>query len=96
MGALIRESFLDRLMLAYPPVPPSWYIICFTLSFLGAFAVIELSPLQLPAWGLALAVSMALIFLVPVGIIFAVSGTPLGNDAVLCKLWDVLNNLPQV
>ena len=89
-------TFLDRLMRAYSPVPSSWYIVCFALSFLVAFAVIEASPLQLPAWGLALAISIAIIFLVPVGIIYAISGTALGNVSTLCRLHDVLNETQQV
>ncbi|KAF8340507.1 OPT oligopeptide transporter protein-domain-containing protein [Cantharellus anzutake] len=77
-----EDNIHNRLMLAYPPVPPMWYIVCFSLSLLMAFVVIEMSPLQLPAWGLALAVCITFIFLVPVGIIFAVSGTTIGLNVI--------------
>ena len=69
-------------MLAYPAVPRSWYLILFSVTLLATLVLIETAPLQLPAWGLFLAIFIALIFLVPVGVISAVSETTIGLNIV--------------
>ncbi|KAF8318464.1 OPT superfamily oligopeptide transporter [Clavulina sp. PMI_390] len=77
-----EESIHNRLMEAYAPVPKSWYIGIFSLTLVMTFVLIESAPLQLPAWGIVLAVFVAMIFLVPVGIISAVSETTIGLNIV--------------
>jgi hypothetical protein len=48
--------------------------------------LIELAPLQLPAWGVFLAIFVAMVFLVPVGIISAVSETTIGTcEAIILR-----------
>lgn len=50
---------------------------------LGAAAfLVTFYPLQLPVWGLVLSVIMAVIFLVPVGVIAAVTNTTLGLNVI--------------
>jgi len=67
-------------MEAYPPVPRSWYITIFSITLMATLVLIESAPLQLPAWGVFLAIFVAMVFLVPVGIISAVSETTIGGS----------------
>lgn len=69
-------------MKAYQPVPSSWYILTLVLSMTAAIILVATSPLQLPIWGLFLAVFIGLIFLVPVGLIRAVSDTSIGLNVI--------------
>ncbi|MCO5577077.1 hypothetical protein L7F22_030899 [Adiantum nelumboides] len=76
------EDAHNRLMKAYQPVPSSWYILTLVLSMTAAIILVATSPLQLPIWGLFLAVFIGLIFLVPVGLIRAVSDTSIGLNVI--------------
>lgn len=77
---------LISLMEAYPPVPRSWYIGIFAITLVATLILIELAPLQLPAWGIFLAIFVAMVFLVPVGIISAVSETTIGTcEAIILR-----------
>lgn len=82
----IRHPYHDdvhnRMMRAYPSVPKSWYLITLAVSLSSAIALVYLSPLQLPVWGLLLAVLIALLFLIPAGIIKAVSNTSIGLNVI--------------
>jgi hypothetical protein len=69
-------------MEAYPSVPRSWYIGIFSITLVATLILVESAPLQLPAWGIFLAIIVAMVFLVPVGIISAVSETTIGT----CKV----------
>lgn len=76
----LKFRFVDRMMQVYPTVPSSWYLISFSLTLVMTLILIESTPaLQLPAWGIFLAILIALLFLVPVGIISAVSETTIGE-----------------
>jgi len=48
--------------------------------YLAAFILLETTPLQLPTWALSLSIFVAIAFMVPVGIISAVSETQIGAD----------------
>jgi len=52
------------------------------ISLSSAVILVYSSPLQLPVWGLLLAVSISLLFLIPVGIIKAVSNTGIGLNVI--------------
>lgn len=58
---------------SYEPVPPSFYAAIFGVNLLAAMILLTFYPLQLPIWGLFLAIAIAIIFLVPVGIIAAIT-----------------------
>lgn len=77
-----HDDIHNRLMRAYQPVPRSWYLWTLVGSLSVAIILVASSPLQLPVWGLLLAVSMSLIFLVPVGITKAVSDTSIGLNVI--------------
>lgn len=69
-------------MQAYQPVPTSWYLSILGVSLGAAVLLVATSPLQLPVWALLLAVAIALVFLVPVGIVRAVSDTSIGLNVI--------------
>lgn len=73
-----HEDIHNRLMRAYPAVPKRWYMTLLTVSLSSAILLVIFSPLQLPVWGLLLAVLMGIVFLIPIGIIKAVSDTSIG------------------
>ena len=77
-----HEDIHNRLMRAYPSVPKSWYLMMLATSLSSAIILVYMSPLQLPVWGLLLAVLIALVFLIPVGIIKAVSDTGIGLNVI--------------
>lgn len=67
---------------SYRTIPSSYYLTVF-LSMLGAaMLLVTAYPLQLPVWGLLLSVLMAIIFLVPVGVIAAITNTTLGLNVI--------------
>lgn len=67
-------------MKAYPTVPGMWYTAILAGSVLAALALIQFMPgLQLPAWGLLLSVIIVAVFMIPVGIIAAVSESVIGS-----------------
>lgn len=88
----IKEAFLttkqsadvhvEMLERCYPPVPKSYYATVFFSMFGGACVLLTFWPLQLPVWGLALAVVMAAVFLVPIGTIAAITNTTLGLNVI--------------
>ncbi|ORY28793.1 OPT oligopeptide transporter protein-domain-containing protein [Naematelia encephala] len=72
----------NKLMRAYRPVPSSWYLSLLGVNFLAAVVLVKTTPLQMPIWALVLSVAIASIFLVPVGIITAVSNTTIGLNVL--------------
>lgn len=69
-------------MRAYPNVPSTWYLVTLCLSLGAATVLVLTTPLQFPVWGLLLAVGMSLFFLVPIGILKAVSDTSIGLNVI--------------
>ncbi|OBZ83705.1 Oligopeptide transporter 3 [Choanephora cucurbitarum] len=67
------QDIHHRLMQVYPEVPHWWYISIFIISFAISFAVIYVWPIYLPWWGMILCVVLAIIFILPIGIIQAVT-----------------------
>jgi len=82
MRSNVSEDVHNRLMQAYDPVPKSWYIITVSLSLGASILLVMFSPLQLPVWALLLCVAVALVFLLPVGVIKATSDTSIGLNVI--------------
>lgn len=78
----INEDIHQKLMRAYPEVPSWWYLTVFFISFGVSFGVIYAWPIYLPWWGLILAVALAAIFVLPVGIIQAITNQQPGLNVV--------------
>lgn len=76
----IHVEMLER---CYDPVPNSYYATVFFSCLAGAMVLLWIEPaLQLPFWGLLLAILMAVVFLVPIGVIAAVTNTTLGLNVI--------------
>lgn len=71
----VHEDYHNRAMRNYEEVPKSWYCITLFFSIGAAVLLVAFAPLQLPVWALLTALMIALAFLVPAGIILAVSDT---------------------
>ncbi|KAK4703366.1 hypothetical protein P7C70_g2848, partial [Phenoliferia sp. Uapishka_3] len=70
-----RDAYGDvhnRLMRAYKEVPEWWFFLVLVISVFGIVST-EVYNLGLPVWGIFFGVLLALIFIVPVGIVMAVS-----------------------
>jgi hypothetical protein len=72
----------NKLMTAYKAVPHSWYLVMLGANFLAAVVMIKTNPLQTEIWALVLAIAIAAFFLVPVGVITAVSNTTIGLNVL--------------
>ncbi|KAJ8661319.1 OPT family small oligopeptide transporter [Lichtheimia ornata] len=80
-----REEDMDihgKLMRAYPEVPQWWYIATFIVAFGVSFAVIYCWPMQLPWWGIFLAAGLAAFFVLPIGIIQALTNQQPGLNVI--------------
>ncbi|KAL0081202.1 OPT family small oligopeptide transporter [Phycomyces blakesleeanus] len=71
-----------KLMRAYPEVPSWWYYLIFLVSFGVSFCVIYVWPIGLPWWGLILAISLPVIFVLPIGLIQAVTNQQPGLNII--------------
>nr|ODN90504.1 OPT family small oligopeptide transporter [Cryptococcus depauperatus CBS 7841] len=72
----------NKLMRSYLSVPSSWYISLLVVNFIAAVLLLNTTSLQMPIWALLLAMTIATVFLAPVGIIAAVSNTQIGLNVL--------------
>jgi hypothetical protein len=68
-----EEDVHARLMRSYPEVPDSWYASICLVFFTIAIVTIEVWPTDMPVWALALSVLVPVIYLIPCGLIYAVT-----------------------
>ncbi|CAG8685685.1 9482_t:CDS:10, partial [Racocetra persica] len=71
-----------KLMSVYPEVPNYWYIAIFFIMLTIAIILGYTTEANLPWWALLLSVSMAIIMLLPIGIIQAISNWHLGLNVI--------------
>ncbi|PLW21798.1 hypothetical protein PCANC_02927 [Puccinia coronata f. sp. avenae] len=76
------DAHVEMMEKSYAKVPYSWYITIGTSMTLAAIYVVVAYPLQIPVWGLAVALILALCFTIPLGIIKATSNTAIGLHAI--------------
>ncbi|KDQ52977.1 hypothetical protein JAAARDRAFT_137861, partial [Jaapia argillacea MUCL 33604] len=62
-----------RLMSRYPQVPEWWYLCLFLVMFILGIVSIEVWPTELPVWAFVLALVIAFTYVVPVGMIQAIT-----------------------
>ncbi|KAI0374504.1 OPT oligopeptide transporter [Pilatotrama ljubarskyi] len=62
-----------RLMMAYPEVPGWWYGALFIVAFVFGVVAIEIYPAQFPIWALIVSLVLGFVFVIPVGIIRAIT-----------------------
>ncbi|RUP44421.1 OPT oligopeptide transporter protein-domain-containing protein [Jimgerdemannia flammicorona] len=71
-----------KLMRRYPEVPDWWHYVIFFSAFGTSFGVIYAWPIDLPWWGLITAVAIAVIFVLPIGIITAITNQTPGLNVI--------------
>lgn len=72
----------NTLMRAYRGVPQWWYLAMLVVNFIAAVLMVMTAPLQTPVWALVLSLAIALIFLIPIGVVAAVSNTQIGLNVL--------------
>ncbi|CCM00338.1 uncharacterized protein FIBRA_02368 [Fibroporia radiculosa] len=71
-----------RLMAVYPEVPWWWYAIIGVIAFVCGVVGIEIYPTELPVWAMVMAIVIALIFIIPVGMIRAITNQMIGLNVM--------------
>ncbi|KIY50217.1 small oligopeptide transporter [Fistulina hepatica ATCC 64428] len=71
-----------RLMARYPDVPQWYYWCTFVLTFVGACVAVSCWPTGLTIWSLVLALFISLMYLVPIGMIQAVTNRQVGLNVI--------------
>ncbi|KAI7862572.1 OPT family small oligopeptide transporter [Spinellus fusiger] len=62
-----------RLMDHYKSVPDWWYLVLFVGALGASFATIVVWPSDMPWWALIIAVTLAFVWLIPIGIVTAIT-----------------------
>ncbi|KAI9361229.1 OPT oligopeptide transporter protein-domain-containing protein [Zopfochytrium polystomum] len=71
-----------KMMDVYPDVPDLWYIILLAINLLVAIAVCQWGGFDLPWWGVILGLLLALVSIIPIGTIQAISGQQIGLNVM--------------
>ncbi|KAJ3093675.1 hypothetical protein HDU96_002107 [Phlyctochytrium bullatum] len=79
---LDAEDIHAKLMDAYPDIPDSWYYIMLVSMAFLALAAGQWGGFDLPWWAVFLSLAIAGLFMIPVGVIAAISGQQIGLNVV--------------
>lgn len=71
-----------RLMSRYPQVPDWWYICIFVSMFGFGVIMVELNNTEMPIWAFCLALAIAFFYVVPIGIIQAITNQQIGLNVI--------------
>lgn len=71
-----------KLMSTYRQVPEWWYGVLFAINFIFACLSVQLWPAQLPIWALIIGLLIAVVYIVPIGMILAVTNRQVGLNVV--------------
>ncbi|GJE84381.1 OPT oligopeptide transporter protein [Phanerochaete sordida] len=71
-----------RLMSKYPQVPEWWYVIIFAAMFVFGVVTIEVWNTEMPVWAFILALCIAFFYILPIGIIQAVTNQQVGLNVI--------------
>ncbi|WFD28455.1 hypothetical protein MNAN1_003466 [Malassezia nana] len=71
-----------RLMLNYKEAPYWWYVLLFLGSFVMRIGAVEGWPTGLPWWAFIVAIVIGMIFILPVGITYAISNQEVGLNMI--------------
>ncbi|KAI9346046.1 OPT oligopeptide transporter protein-domain-containing protein [Zopfochytrium polystomum] len=74
MHDLDRRDVHAQMMDMYPEVPDLWYTLLLSVTLALGIVVCQWGGFQLPWWGVLLGVIFALVSMVPIGVIQAISG----------------------
>ena len=72
-----------KLMRNYPEVPGLWYLTLFFISFALAVVAVEVWDTGIPVWSLLLSIALSVIYLLPSGFVYAMTGLVVGRSACL-------------
>ncbi|EJT99866.1 OPT oligopeptide transporter [Dacryopinax primogenitus] len=72
----------SRLMCAYKEVPHWWYAALGVISLVCGIVCIEVYDTKLPVWAFFVALGIALIYLIPVGMIQAITNQQVGLNVI--------------
>ncbi|KAH7098305.1 OPT-domain-containing protein [Auriculariales sp. MPI-PUGE-AT-0066] len=72
-----KDDIHAKLMRNYPEVPDWWYLVSFVFFFLLAVVAVERWKVGVPVWALVLALLLPVIYILPGGFIFAMTGQPI-------------------
>ncbi|KAJ7259929.1 small oligopeptide transporter [Mycena rebaudengoi] len=71
-----------RLMARYPQVPEWWYLVLFLSMFVMGIISIEVWPTQMPVWAFVLALVIAFVYVIPIGMIQAITNQQVGLNVI--------------
>ncbi|KAK7065013.1 sexual differentiation process protein isp4 [Favolaschia claudopus] len=71
-----------RLMSRYPQVPEWWYLVLFLGMFVLGIISIEVWPTQMPVWAFVLALIIAFTYVIPIGMIQAITNQQVGLNVI--------------
>ncbi|KAF9029353.1 OPT-domain-containing protein [Hymenopellis radicata] len=69
-----QDDIHAKLMRNYPEVPDWWYALSFVVFFCLAVVAVEVWNTEVPVWSLLLAVLLPIIYILPSGFIYAMTG----------------------
>jgi len=71
-----------RLMSRYPQVPEWWYLSILIVVFAMSAVTIEVWPTEVPIWGLLIAISVAAFYIIPIGMIQAITNQQIALNVI--------------
>ncbi|KII86303.1 hypothetical protein PLICRDRAFT_114715 [Plicaturopsis crispa FD-325 SS-3] len=71
-----------RLMSRYRQVPDWWYMVVFAIMFAFGVVSIEVWPTQMPVWAFVLALVISFVYVLPIGMIQAITNQQIGLNVV--------------
>ncbi|KAL0945618.1 hypothetical protein HGRIS_014773 [Hohenbuehelia grisea] len=77
-----QKDIHARLMSAYHPVPPWWYSVLFLSTFVFGVIGIRVFPTELPVWAFIVALLISATFVIPTGIMAAITGTGVSLNVI--------------
>ncbi|TDL23079.1 OPT oligopeptide transporter [Rickenella mellea] len=69
-----KDDIHAKLMRNYPEVPDWWYMAFFAVFFSMAIVAAEVWHTEVPVWALLLAVALPIVYILPSGFIYAMTG----------------------
>lgn len=71
-----------RLMQRYPEVPKWWYAVTFLITFGMGIAAVRAWDTGLPVWAFVLAIAIGFVFMLPIGVVLAISNQEVGLNII--------------
>lgn len=73
----------SRMMAKYHEIPDWWFIIILIIALVFGILAVELYPTNTPVWGIFFALGINFIFLIPITIIYSVTGFSFGLNVLV-------------